>query len=151
MDTSIHTRRVLASIVALALAAHAASAQFDITRSTVDGGGSTVGGGTYTLTGTIGQPATLAIDEGVLDLAGGFWPSSNACGAADITTTGLATGLPDGIVDLSDFSFYLSLWASGDSRADITVTGNCVFELEDASVDLSDFSCYLASWALGCP
>ena len=34
-----------------------------------------------------------------------LWP------AADVTTDGSANGVPDGAVTLSDFSFYLSLWA----------------------------------------
>ncbi|MEL7473347.1 MAG: GC-type dockerin domain-anchored protein [Planctomycetota bacterium] len=151
MNDSIRTRPMLAGIAMLALAASATSAQMAITRSTVDGGGSAVIGGAYVLTGSIGQPDARALDQGAIDLAGGFWSSSNACGPADLTRTGSAAGLPDGVVDLSDFSLYLSRWASSDASADITPTGSCLFELEDGAVDLSDFSCFLSTWSLGCP
>jgi len=74
-----------------------------------------------------------------------------ACSPADVTATGGSSGLPDGVVDLSDFSFYLSLWSGGDPRADVTPTGTCDVGLADAIVDLSDFSCYLSVWSEGCP
>ena len=73
-----------------------------------------------------------------------------ACSPADVTTTGNAEGIPDGAVDLSDFSFYLSLWSASDDRADVTTTGNAN-GVPDGSVDLSDFSFYLSLWSAGCP
>jgi hypothetical protein len=48
---------------------------FEITKSTIDGGGGTSEGGGFTLTGTIGQhdaSATTSSGGGFL-LAGGFW------------------------------------------------------------------------------
>ena len=74
------------------------------------------------------------------------------CAPADITTTGSCIVLAsDGVVDLSDFSCYLSLWSSGGLNADITTTGVCSVGSGDDVVDLSDFSCYLAEWSSGCP
>ncbi|MEL7474478.1 MAG: GC-type dockerin domain-anchored protein, partial [Planctomycetota bacterium] len=70
---------------------------------------------------------------------------------ADITTDGTSNGMPDGLVTLSDFSFYLSIWALSDSAADITTAGACDPGMGGDGVDLSDFSCYLAEWSLGCP
>jgi len=78
-------------------------------------------------------------------------PVTEACSPADITTTGTSNGTPDGLLDLSDFSFYLSLWSQQDPAADVTVTGLCTFGTTDANVDLSDFSCYLSEWSAGCP
>lgn len=69
----------------------------------------------------------------------------------DLTTTGQENGVPDGVVDLSDFSFFLARWAIEDSAADITSDGACVFGTPDSAVSLSDFSCYLAAWSAGCP
>ena len=66
---------------------------------------------------------------------------------ADVTATGVSRGDPDGIVDLSDFSDYLSRWVQGDPTADITVSGACSTPVTDGVVDLSDFSCYLSFWA----
>ena len=70
----------------------------------------------------------------------------------DLTTDGTPNGIPDGAVTLSDFSFYLSLWATADPNADITPDGVCAPEAGGGDGDtLSDFSCYLALWAAGCP
>jgi hypothetical protein len=40
----------------------------------IDGGGGTSAGGSYTLSGTIGQPATGTSAGGDFSLTGGFWP-----------------------------------------------------------------------------
>ncbi|MEL7472777.1 MAG: GC-type dockerin domain-anchored protein [Planctomycetota bacterium] len=78
--------------------------------------------------------------------------TSNACAFADITTTGqCVTGSGEGVIDLSDFSCYLSEWASGTMFADITTTGVCTPGVAGDGVDLSDFSCYLSEWSGGCP
>lgn len=69
---------------------------------------------------------------------------------ADITTTGTCNGIPDGVVDLSDFSCYLSLWGAMSPLADVTTTGTSN-GIPDGVVDLSDFSFYLALWGTGCP
>ncbi|MEL7474223.1 MAG: proprotein convertase P-domain-containing protein, partial [Planctomycetota bacterium] len=68
--------------------------------------------------------------------------------AADMTTEGTANGVPDGAVTLSDFSFYLSQWSSGEPQADITTTGTSNL-IADAAIDLSDFSAYLSLWSGG--
>jgi len=76
---------------------------------------------------------------------------SEACALADITGTGACNpGFGDGIVDLSDFSCYLSQWSAGNPVADITLTGTCTPGAGGDGVDLSDFSCYLAEWSGGC-
>ena len=69
---------------------------------------------------------------------------------ADVTTTGTSNGTPDGAVDLSDFSYFLTLWSSSASIADVTTTGTSN-GIADGSVDLSDFSYYLTLWSAGCP
>ena len=47
---------------------------YDLTWSTVDGGGATFSiGGVYTLGGTIGQPDAGAMGGGDYSLSGGFW------------------------------------------------------------------------------
>ncbi|MEL7473938.1 MAG: GC-type dockerin domain-anchored protein, partial [Planctomycetota bacterium] len=70
---------------------------------------------------------------------------------ADITATGGCTpGTGDGVVDLSDFSCYLTLWSTSSPLADITATGSCVPGSGGDGVDLSDFSCYLSLWSGGC-
>ena len=51
---------------------------FEITKSTIDGGGGTSSGGDFSLTGTIGQPdagAQVALG-GTFALQGGFWANA---------------------------------------------------------------------------
>ena len=68
----------------------------------------------------------------------------------DITTDGTSNGIPDGLVTLSDFSFYLGLWSSSDLAADIATAGTDT-GIPDGVVTLSDFSFYLGLWSAGCP
>lgn len=46
---------------------------YDLTWSTIDGGGGTSNGGAYTLGGTIGQPDAGTLSGGTYTLIGGFW------------------------------------------------------------------------------
>ncbi len=46
---------------------------YDISWWTIDGGGDSSSGGTYTLSGTIGQPDTGRMTGGTYTLTGGFW------------------------------------------------------------------------------
>jgi hypothetical protein len=66
----------------LFLAAGAAFAQtgggYDLTWSTVDGGGGVSTGGGYTLSGTAGQFDAGALSGGSYTLAGGFWSGAAA-------------------------------------------------------------------------
>lgn len=78
------------------------------------------------------------------DLTGGCCP-------ADVTTDGASDGVPDGLVTLSDFSYYLSLWSTNAAEADITADGACAVGSGGDGVTLSDFSCYLSLWSTGCP
>lgn len=46
---------------------------FNIAWSTVDSGGGTSSGGTYTLSGTLGQPENGSSSGGSYAVSGGFW------------------------------------------------------------------------------
>ena len=94
-----------------------------------------------------GSIVEAAIDDVAIDFRG--CEAVSAC-VADVTTTGTANGTPDGAVDLSDFSYYLSLWSAAATTADVTTTGTAN-GVPDGSVDLSDFSYYLSLWSAGCP
>jgi len=60
-------------------AAGAASAQFSISRFTIDGGGGTnATGGTFGLGGTIGQPDAGRLSGSSFTLSGGFWLGGGA-------------------------------------------------------------------------
>lgn len=67
---------VCATLIALSAAAYAQSGGgFEITKSTIDGGGGLSAGGDFVLTGTIGQPeaGTQTASGNEFALAGGFW------------------------------------------------------------------------------
>jgi hypothetical protein len=78
---TFHVSRFLLLVVLLSLLASVALAQsgggYDLTWSTVDGGGYTWSeGGGYSLGGTIGQPDAGVLSGGGYILAGGFWSSA---------------------------------------------------------------------------
>lgn len=67
-------RKNLVAVAWLGLVATAVAQQFEIIRSTIDGGGvmrST--GGAFELSGTIGQPDAGTMVGGGFELNGGFW------------------------------------------------------------------------------
>src|SRR5213596_878666 len=51
-----------------------ANAQYAIDWFSLDGGGGASSGGSFTLTGTIGQPDAATLSGGNYTLQGGFWP-----------------------------------------------------------------------------
>ena len=76
--TSLYRRSALALLAAIILATSAALAQtgggYDLTWSTIDGGGGNSAGGGYQLAGTFGQPDVgTTLSNGVYSLSGGFW------------------------------------------------------------------------------
>src|SRR5512144_1975161 len=76
--THLRRRLRLALLVAAILRTGAALAQtgggYDLTWSTIDGGGGSSAGGVYQLAGTFGQPdAGTTLSGGVYSLSGGFW------------------------------------------------------------------------------
>ncbi len=76
---------VLVVIIVSATTTHAQSGgAYELTWSTIDGGGATFSsGGAYELGGTIGQPdASSAISGGAYSLAGGFWANVTSVAAS---------------------------------------------------------------------
>jgi hypothetical protein len=51
---------------------------YDLTWSSIDGGGGDSTGGGYSLTGAIGQPDAGVLGGGGYTLNGGFWPGASA-------------------------------------------------------------------------
>jgi hypothetical protein len=54
-----------------------AFAQEEVQWWTVNGGGQTSSGGTFEITGTIGQPDAGEMSAGIFSVTGGFWTSEN--------------------------------------------------------------------------
>jgi peptidoglycan/LPS O-acetylase OafA/YrhL len=67
---------VLAVLVVLALVVPALAqtgGAYDLTWSTIDGGGGQATGGDYSLAGTLGQPDAGHMSSGPYEIGGGFW------------------------------------------------------------------------------
>ena len=83
--THLYRRLTLALLVAAILGASAALAQtgggYDLTWSTIDGGGGSSAGSGYQLAGTFGQPdAGATLSGGAYSLSGGFWGGASLGG-----------------------------------------------------------------------
>ncbi len=64
---------ILALLVVASVALAQTGGSYDLTWSTLDGGGGTSSGGSYSLSGTIGQPDAGVMSGGSYTLTGGFW------------------------------------------------------------------------------
>jgi len=86
----------LCSVVGATPAASQTGGGFDLSWSTIDGGGGTFStGGVYSLGGTIGQPDAGAATGGAFALTGGFWAVAEGL-------TLLGDCLIDGLINLFD-------------------------------------------------
>ncbi|MCG3126023.1 MAG: hypothetical protein CHACPFDD_00851 [Phycisphaerae bacterium] len=105
---------------------------FEIGRWTIDGGGGlTSAGGTFELSGTIGQADAGTLTGDGLSLAGGFW-------------CGFAPGDCDsnGRVDLVDFAGFAACVTGPDAPPPLPDACRC-FDLDrDEDVDLHDFAVF---------
>ncbi len=95
--------------------------------STIDGGGGTSAGGSYTLTGTIGQPDAGAMSGHTFELLGGFW-----------------TGGPLCIVDFEQFAKFAEFWLQGAGASPANLDG-------DLDVDAADLERFVTEWLYPCP
>lgn len=104
--------------------------------ATIDGGGGSLSGGSFTIVGTIGQPdatAGPALAGGSFTIAGGLWNS------AVVPCTGDVDG--DGEVDSVDLAIMLGAWGPTDSSADLD---------GDGQVGPIDVAVLLGAWG-SCP
>ena len=120
----------------LAVAAGVAMAQeFEITWSTIDGGGTTNStGGDFELSGTIGQPDAGLLSGGDFELSGGFWFSVEP-GDCD----------QDGDVDLADLLAFQECF-TGPGGGPLAPHCKCSDLDGDGDLDLSDFVAFQAAF-----
>ena len=114
--------KVMAVLVTCLLFAGVVSGDYDISWSTIDGGGGADSGGGYELSGTIGQAEPGVMEGGDYVLSSGFWPGSYGCvvNMTDLarfmvqwldTGVGLSADLDDsGRVDAGDFGDLAYYW-----------------------------------------
>jgi len=109
------------------LVASAAGGQYEITWSTIDGGGGQSNGGPYVLTGTIGQPDAAYSAGGRYELLGGFWPGGPLC-----------------IVEFHHYARFAEEWLQTGSDLAADLDG-------DNDVDWDDLDKFVAWWLNYCP
>ena len=110
-----------------------ASGDYEISWSTIDGGGGTSSGGTYVLTGTIGQPDAARSSGGKYELLGGFWPVGPLC-----------------IVGFDDYAMFAEYWLySGCDAGNEWCGGADLDQLGD--VDWADLRLFVEEWLCWCP
>ena len=104
---------------------------YELSRTTIDGGGGTSIGGPYTLTGTIGQPDAGWSSGGNYELLGGFWG-------------------PICTVDFHSFARFAEQWLETDCNDLNDWCGGADLE-PDADVDFVDYSIFANYWLCFCP
>ena len=117
---------------------------------TIDAGGGTSTGGTFSLSGTIGQfDASASMAGGSFKLVGGFWGGfvSPSCGPADMGRQGGFAG-PDGLLDNNDFIVFIDFFFTNSPMADVGQQGG--IEGADTLFDNNDFIVFIDLFFAGC-
>jgi hypothetical protein len=109
--------------------------QYDLSWSTIDGGGGRSIGGDFTLTGSIGQPDAAYSAGGNYELIGGFWPGGPLC-----------------FIDFKHFARFAEHWLDkpcndGNNFCD----GADLYEDQDDIVNRHDLRVFVEQWLCYCP
>ena len=106
---------------------------YEISWSTIDGGGGTSSGGPYVLTGTIGQPDAAYSSGGDYELLGGFWVGGELC-----------------FVDFRHFARFAQYWLDNDCNAGNAWCGGADLDYLDG-VNWWDLRLFADEWLMSCP
>ena len=118
---------VLAGLLLVSPALGQSSGGYELSWSTIDGGGGRSTGGPYTLAGTIGQPDAAWSSGGQYELLGGFWPGGPIC-----------------IVQFNDFARFSQLWRLEGTGLPADLDGS-------GEVDFADLGQFADLWLRCCP
>lgn len=102
---------------------------YDLSWSTIDGGGGTSTGGRYIVSGTISQPDAGEMAGGQYELLGGFWPGGPLC-----------------FVDFRHYARFAEYWleTGSDLPADL-------YKDQDNIVNWLDLEVFVDDWLYYCP
>jgi len=116
-------------LVMFLLAASTVFADYELSWSTIDGGGGVSSGGSYIVRGTIAQPDAAYSAGGDYELLGGFWPGQPLC-----------------VVDFRHFARFAQYWleTGTDLPADL-------YKDEYNIVDYLDLDEFVDEWLYYCP
>lgn len=106
---------------------------YDLTCSTIDGGGGTSSGGQYVVMGTIGQSDAAWSVGGDYELLGGFWPGEPLC-----------------TVDFCYFARFAEWWLELDCNELNDWCSGADLNYADG-VDLVDLGLFVEEWLYYCP
>jgi hypothetical protein len=106
---------------------------YELSWSTIDGGGGRSNGGPYVVIGTIGQPDAAYSAGGQYELLGGFWPGGPLC-----------------FVDFRHFARFAEHWLETGCDAGNDFCGGADLNLL-GDVDLIDFGLFVEEWLYYCP
>ena len=133
------TRAAGRMIMAVLASAALAGGAHEVTFHTIDGGGGSSVGGTYTLRGTIGQPDAARGSGGTYALVGGYWGVARPSVGPDPCPADLSG---NGVVDATDLATLLGGWGPNPGHPG-DLDGNGV-------VGPSDLAALLGTWG-ACP
>mgnify|MGYP002783739173 FL=1 len=130
----------LAFLGAATIASMAAAQPFEIPWYTIDGGGGTSAGGTFSVSGTIGQPdAGTALSGGTFTITGGFWVGGAVPPACPADFNG------DGFLDFFDFIDFSDCF-----EGVVCPPGKTADFDGDGFVDFFDYSAFIDAFETGC-
>ena len=75
---------IVLAVLIVSIAAAQSGSGYDLTWNTIDGGGGSSSGGSYTLDGTLGQFEAGALSGSGYTLSGGFWYGAPAAAHFEI-------------------------------------------------------------------
>lgn len=116
---------MLCALIAISAVPVQSGGQYEISWYTIDGGGGTSSGGSYVLTGTIGQADADWGRGGDYEVLGGFWPGGPLC-----------------FVQFDDFARFAALWLTADPSGDLD---------GDSDIDFGDLGSLADYWLSYCP
>jgi hypothetical protein len=136
-------------VAGLVVSAASARAQFTIDWYTIDNGGGHNTGGTFEVTGTIGQAdAVDVVSGGTFEVRGGFWTSASAPCYANCDQSTTAP-----ILNINDFQCFLNSFAAAQSlppNQQATSYANCDQSTTQPILNVNDFQCFVNKFAVGC-
>ena len=107
--------------------------QYNLSKSTIDGGGGTSRGGNFIVVGTIGQHDAGYSSGGKYELLGGFWPTVPGC-----------------TVDFIHFARFAEHWLDMPCNQSNRWCGGADLNHQD-SVDFIDLGLFVEQWLKCCP
>jgi len=131
-DKMIWYVNVVVFVICLSLVSHTLAqtgGPYELTWSTIDGGGGRSSGGPYTLICTIGQPDAAAVSGGDYELLGGFLPGGPLC-----------------VVDFESYAKFAEQWL----EKGIGLPAD-LYEDEYNIVNRLDLKVFVEQWLCYCP